>query len=222
MNMPPVSFSALTTFENCPRQYQETKVLKHYVSEDTEATLWGKEVHSALELRIKEGRALPSWGTKWEKIAEAILSKKHRGASVETEMQLAINKNFQKTDWADHDAWARCILDLVVIDGDTCTSIDWKTGKKKPSKQLEMSAGIIFCHYPEVEVVKTAFFWLKSNDTTKEEYKRKDIPIIWNEFMPRVNRLEAAYEADKWPCRPSGLCNGWCPVKSCNFWKEKR
>jgi len=220
--MPPWSYSALSDFESCPKKYWELRVKKRYPREDTEATIWGKEVHTAMEYRVKEGRALPSWGTKWENIAEKLVSQKHKGAQVLTEEQLAISHDFQPTTWESSTAWARCILDVVVIDGPVCTSIDWKTGKIKPSKQLEMSAGIIFCHNPKVEVVKTAFFWLKHNEVTRAEYQRKDIPKIWNEFLPRVKRLELAYENDKWLEKPSGLCSGYCPVKTCKFWKEKR
>ena len=31
-----------------------------------------------------------------------------------------------------------------------------------------------------------------------------------------------AFKTDTWQPRPSGLCNGWCPVKTCEFWQPKR
>ncbi len=219
--VPPVSFSSLTKFETCAFQYYQTKVLGRFVDQGNAATIWGHEVHTAFELRIKDGTAFPSWGTKWEPLAGQIDRHRDRGATVLTEEKLCITRDFQPTAWDGPDAWARGILDLMVIDGTTCVSADWKTGKIKPSKQLEMSAGIIFCHYPEVEVIKTAFFWLKHDKVTRDEYTRADIPAIWNDFLPRVRRLELAYEKDKWPEKPSGLCKQWCPVKDCKFYKEK-
>ena len=71
--MPPWSYSALSDFESCPKKYWELRVKKRYPREDTEATIWGKEVHTAMEYRVKEGKALPSWGTKWENIAEKLV-----------------------------------------------------------------------------------------------------------------------------------------------------
>ena len=41
------SHSALKDYEGCARRYHEVKVLKHYPFKDTQATLYGKEVHKA-------------------------------------------------------------------------------------------------------------------------------------------------------------------------------
>ena len=51
----PVTFShsSLKQYEQCPRQYHEVKVLKNYKFQDTQATLYGKELHEAAEFYIK-------------------------------------------------------------------------------------------------------------------------------------------------------------------------
>ena len=41
-------------------------------------------------------------------------------------------------------------------------------------------------------------------------------------FIPRIRRMERAYEQDTWPAKPSGLCAGWCPVKTCPHYKDKK
>ena len=46
---------------------------------------------------------------------------------------------------------------------------------------------------------------------------RADGSGIWQGFVPRVAKLESAYERDKWPAKTSGLCKAWCPVLSCEF-----
>jgi hypothetical protein len=43
-------------------------------------------------------------------------------------------------------------------------------------------------------------------------FTREQLPEIWNEFLPRLSRVAAAYEDDKWLPKPSGLCKNWCPV----------
>ena len=53
------SYSALKQYTNCPKQYQEMRVLKNYTVKETEAIIYGKAVHEALELYVKEDKPLP-------------------------------------------------------------------------------------------------------------------------------------------------------------------
>lgn len=223
MKMPPWSYSSLTAYETCPRQYYHVKVAKDFVSGDTEATLWGKRVHKDLEDFVGEGTPLPEYAVKWAPLMKAITKRRDAGAEVFTEQELAVTVDFHPTDFRSTDAWARGIADLVVVEGEVATSIDYKTGKRKPgSKQLEMSAAMLFAKMPEVQIVKTGFMWLKDNRMDKDAIHRKEIPVIWNGFIERTSRMEKSYENDSWPVKTSGLCAGWCPVKTCKFWKEKR
>jgi hypothetical protein len=75
-----------------------------------------------------------------------------------------------------------------------------------------MSGAMMFHIYPFVQQVTTAFVWLKENDITKETLTRDDIPVVWNELLPRVERLEIASNENKFPPKPSGICRKWCPV----------
>ena len=43
------SFSSLKEYINCPKKYQEVRILKNYSFIDTPQTIYGKEVHEALE-----------------------------------------------------------------------------------------------------------------------------------------------------------------------------
>jgi hypothetical protein len=91
------------------------------------------------------------------------------------------------------------------------------TGKRKPSEQLDLYAAYTFAYQPQVEVVTTAFIWLKEKRIDKAERRREDLPDIWQKLMPRVRKLESAYERESWPERPSGLCKAYCPVTTCKF-----
>jgi hypothetical protein len=107
-----------------------------------------------------------------------------------------------------------------VLNGNKALLLDWKTGKRKfDSSQLKLFAGLAFAHYPQVEIVFTGFVWLKEGKIDKDTFTREDVPAIWQEFVPRVRRLERAYEEDKFPPKPSGLCSKWCPVPNrlCKF-----
>jgi hypothetical protein len=52
------SFSALKEYVNCPKQYQELKVLKRYEKKATEQMLYGTVVHKACEDYVAEGKPL--------------------------------------------------------------------------------------------------------------------------------------------------------------------
>ena len=49
------SFSSLKEYINCPKKYYEVRVAKNYVFKDTDATIYGKEVHKALEDYVRDG-----------------------------------------------------------------------------------------------------------------------------------------------------------------------
>ena len=72
------SHSALKDFEGCPRRYHEVKVLNNYPFQETEATYYGKEFHSAAEHYIKDGKPLPSQFEYAKDTLDALLSKPGR------------------------------------------------------------------------------------------------------------------------------------------------
>lgn len=211
------TYSSLDKFETCPRQYYHVRVLKDVKEPPTEATIWGEKVHTAMEYRLKDGTALPEGMTQWEGLAkklEAIPGEKH------CEVEMAVDSSFQPAPWGT--AWSRGIADLLIINGNTALNLDYKTGKRKLTHQLMLYAGYTFALYPQIKYVETGFVWMKDRKIDKEKFTREDVPKIWGAFLPKVRRLESAYERNAWPCRPSGLCNGWCPVKQCEFYKDRK
>jgi hypothetical protein len=112
-----------------------------------------------------------------------------------------------------------------LVKDDKAVALDWKTGKRKmDSDQLLLMAAFLFTYYPKVSVVDTGFVWLKENKIDRKEVSRNDVGTIWGTFVQRSKRLETAYEQDVWLAKPSGLCNGWCPVprRLCEFSKGKK
>jgi PD-(D/E)XK nuclease superfamily len=218
MNMPPWTYSRLGGYETCPKQFYHLKVAKDVVEPETVYTQWGHTVHTAFENSILNPEVkLPEGMTQWQPLLDKFLSLP--GAKY-PEFKFSVSRGFQPAEW--DDSWSRGIADLLVIHNNQALVADWKTGKKKPTDQLALYAAYTFHYYPEVETVHTNFVWLKSKEMTKNKYERKNIIKIWDDLLPRARKLEMAYERDSWPARPSGLCNGWCQVKSCTHYKEKR
>lgn len=206
------TFSRLESFETCPKKFYHINVIRDVADPPTAATMWGTEVHTAFENFIKDGTPLPESMAHWQTFAEKV--QRLKGEKL-TEFKLALDNNFQPAEW--DCSWTRGIADLICVDGDTATVIDYKTGKRKPTEQLALYAAYVFAHYPQVQVVKAAFVWLKERKLDKETHKREALAEIWQSFLPRVKRLERAYKEDRWDAKPSGLCRGWCPVKQCEY-----
>lgn len=207
----------MSAFEQCPLRYKLTRVTKKVKEPDTEATLWGKRVHSALEERIRDGTPLPATLAGYEGIAAKVANSK---GEVKVEMKIGVNANFGSTDFFANDVWCRGIIDVAIVNGDKAVILDWKTGKPKPgSDQLKLSAGMALAQFPQVKSVETGFVWLKNNKVDRDTFTREHVGEIWSSFMPRVARLNMAFENDRWPANPSGLCKNYCPVgkSNCEF-----
>jgi hypothetical protein len=217
MPSPAWSYSAITSFEQCPLQYKLTRVDKVVSGPESDAIVWGKRVHKHLEERIRDGKKLPDILRNLEPVAASIANAK---GEVLVEQQWCLNENLQPTTWFGKDAWCRAVIDVGVIGSKSAAIFDWKTGKRKDDlDQLKLFAGIAFTMYPHLEKVKTGFVWTKDSSIDKEEFTRDQVGEIWAAFLPRVERLKNAFETGKWQAKPSGLCAKWCPVgkSNCEF-----
>lgn len=213
--MPAWSFSSLTAYETCPRQYLHTRVLKSVVEPQGEAAALGEKMHKQLEERALGRAPLPALTQHLESIVAQIVA---RPGKLLVEQQLAITAGLEPCDWWDKAAWCRGIVDIGVVGHSRGFMGDWKTGKRKPgSTQLMLFAALGMQHYPELERVTSTFIWTQSGKLDTEMFTRKQLPDIWGEFMPRVYRMGLAFEHDRWPARPSGLCRKWCAVRVCEF-----
>jgi len=219
------SFSLLTQYRQCPKQYQEVRIFKNYPDLNTKERDWGNDVHKAIQNALTLNTPLPAGMDVWTGIVEQFRQTKGK---LYVEQQYAITEGFQPCDWFDprgkpKQVWCRSIVDALWIDGKVAKAVDWKTGKQKPgSDQLALMAGVIFCHYPEVEEVRTMFVWLKNGGVTRDTFRRSDIPRIWQMFLTDVKRLENAHETGTFPAKTSGLCSQWCPVVTCQFNGKRR
>lgn len=212
----PWSYSSLTAFETCPRRFYLTRIAKLVKEPQTEATIWGNEVHKALEHAV-QGKPLEprfvSYGPLVEKL-RAAPGQKH------TERKFGLTSGYQPTEFFAKNVWFRGVIDLTIVTDTTATVLDHKTGRvKTDGDQLKLFAAAAFAQYPHVNTVTTGYIWLAHDKLTRRDFTRDEVPVIWQEFIPRIRRMELAQEKDNWPPNPSGLCKAWCPVgkKLCDF-----
>lgn len=214
MKIPAWTYSQLEGFDTCPRQYHAVRVAKTVPYVQGVEAAWGDRVHKALEDRVKHNKPLPEGMTQWEGLVKKIAS---MPGEVLTEKKIALDKNFKPVDYFSAAAWTRGQGDVIVVSKSTGIVLDYKTGKRKLTDQLALYAGYMFSMFPELETVQSGFVWLKDKKIDREDFHRKDVPVIWQKFLPKVAKLESAHERDSWPARPSGLCKAWCPLLTCEF-----
>ena len=213
----PLSFSRLSTFEQCEARFDYQYVSKRVKDQSNEASEYGDRVHKVLEaygrgeldtgtLTAEGAKTLATWGVLVDKIMA-------RSGDKFFEHQMSVNKQLQPVDWFASDVWIRSIADVLVVDGDTAYCLDYKTGKVKDNPtQLQLFAAMVMWHFPQVNTVKTSFIWLKFNETTNSTYERRFLDALWRALEPRFTRVQDVIELGVYKAKPSGLCP-WCPAK---------
>lgn len=219
MNTVKWSFSSLKDYINCPRQYQEIKVLKRFHKAPTQQTLYGQEVHRALEDYVKDGTPLAK---NYQKYKPQLDPLRDMPGDKYPEHRMALTIDKEPCKFGSPDYWVRGIADLVVVDGDTGFIVDYKTGKSTypDLKQLQLMALMAFAHFPQLERIKGGLLFVAYEDFFTSEYTRDKIDEYWESFNEPLTRLQFSLDNDIWQENPTGLC-GWCPVSICQHYKER-
>lgn len=213
------SFSSLKDYINCPRQYHEVKVLKRFSKGTTEQMLYGTTVHKECEDYVGEGKPLSDKHKKFKPVLDTLLE--IPGTRL-PEYKMALDNQGKPCDY-NKGYWVRGIADLVIIDKDIAYIVDYKTGSNKypDPKQLKLMALMLFAHFPDVQRIKAGLLFIVYDSFTDEEYTRDQVESLWGAFRPDLIRLQASFDNDVWNPRKTPLC-GWCPVKTCEFYKERK
>jgi len=215
------SHSALKDYEGCPRRYHEVKVLKNYPFTDTQATLYGKELHEAAEFYIKDDKPLPPQFAFIQDTLDVLKAKPGRKLC---EHEMGIKADLSPCSFNDKEVWCRGIADLLIIDDDNLTAyvVDYKTGNNKypDREQLKLMALMVFAHFPHIRKVLGGLLFVVKNDLVKASFLRGEAEEYWWDYRERVARIEQAHDSGVWNPKPTPLC-GWCVVKTCEFNKKR-
>lgn len=223
------SFSKKKNYDTCPKRFYEIDVLKNFIEDSAQLTQ-GNEVHKSMAGAILHGAGIPSSGSgrdivlakplpepygylkKWVDVVVAA------PGELKVEEKYAITRDFQKTAYFAPNTWYRGICDVLKMQGNVATALDWKTGAvKHNSVQLMLMATCIFIHYPQIETVKTRFVWLQEDCTTPDVWHKATVMQEWVSLLPELAAMEEATKTLTYPPKPSGLCRKYCPVTSCPF-----
>lgn len=220
----PWSHSILSMFENCPHQFSEVKVYKRVQEKPIDKREWGIRAHKALEDACAGRQPLGEEFKHLQPFVELIRSwQDMKGAKVYLEHKLAINKDATPCGFFADDVWARCVHDVLYIQhgGERAIALDWKFGRRKTSEQMLRAALITFINYPNVNLIRTDYVWAKEGVRDPEFWTRDSMEQMWEKVLPVLKEYRQAFKDERWPKRESGLCRGYCPVSTCEYYREK-
>ena len=211
------SYSSIKTFEQCPKKYYHLKILKDIKDSGNTATIYGQEVHKAAEDYVKDGTPIPEKFAYIRGVVERIGSQEGKKY---TELKMGLSKTeegYAPCKFLGKDVWWRGIADVVVINGNTAYSIDYKTSKNAryaDTKQLDLIAGALFTWFPQLDTIRSALVFVVSGDVVKKDHYREHMNKYLNTFESALDRLDNAEQSAVWNAVTGPLCR-FCPVVSC-------
>lgn len=217
----PWSHSALSGFDTCPRQYEELKVLRNFQDQKNPASIWGDEVHVAMEKYLKGDAPLPDNMVQYKPYLQAFLA---RPGKLLAEQEYGLDIHLRPCAFLGPDVWMRGIIDVLTLDGAVAWVDDHKTGKnrKKDMQQLIIFALLTFYHHPEINTAHCAFHWLQLGVKDVETFYRHQIPELWATLIPKLQKYKRAFDMGVFQAKPSGLCKKHCAVSTCEYWGSGR
>jgi len=217
----PWSYSSLTLFDQCPKKYYHIKIARDVTEPESDAIIYGKEVHLAAEEFIRDGKPIPEKYAYMAPMLDKLLRIK---GSKYCEYQMGVKKHpdgYSITNFSDKTAWYRGVADLLIVNKEDKEArlVDYKTGKSSQyadMKQLRLLAAATFVHFPYVQKIKAGLLFVVAKDFVTEEYEFTQRNAYFEPFIPIVRQLEEAVESDVWNPKRNFTCRKWCPVLSCS------
>ena len=229
MTPKPWSHSALETHDTCPEQYHHKYVLKDLPPEEKSAEQdWGLFVHQQFEWFLtRPGFEMPPdlqvhlpYLTKLSERGETYPNE------IYAERKVALSRvPLAPCGYFDKNVWWRGVLDCTIIEKEDSRAriSDWKTGKPHTKwDQLAISAIWTFLAYPKIQLVQAEYYWVQTKQVTKKVWSRGEMDALFAMLTPKLQAYVHSYKTDTWTMKQSGLCRGWCPVTTCQFWEPKR
>ena len=222
------SHSRRKLFIDCPKMLYHSAVAKKGSPDkiefvQTAAMLAGNEIDNALTARIATATPLPEKFAQWEGMVSVVLA---APGTKFTQMKIAFDQTMKPCGYMDWDkAWLRVIYDLAIVNvpEKRACIIDWKNGMIwLDEDQLKLFAATGFLFWPEIDTIDTSYAWLKHGITSDATYHRRDLPEMWAELLPDVERMQVAFRNNHWPAEPKRgkqTC-GWCSVNRAGICKS--
>lgn len=215
------SFSSLSMFETCEYQYEQVKIAKTVKQEPFDQASEGSRMHKAFENYIAKGVPLPQEFAVYQPVMATVDAYKGQKRA---EFKMGITADCQPCGFFDKGVVIRGAADFIGVHETVALAVDWKSGKPKnpDPDQLHLMALMIFLHYRQVQEVSGILSFVAHDVIHSERYVREKVPQMWAYWVGKMAAEDKAKRSGVFNKRPSGLCRGWCPVKTCEHWEPKR
>jgi len=198
------SYSALSTYQQCPKKYDFAYVQK-LPQEYAPAAERGKAMHADAEayLRGTQQELAPSLG-RFRRLFEDL-----RSMSATAEHVVTVDRNWDPAG----ERWLKAIMDATLIYPDgTADVVDYKSGRPYPghAQQMMLYGTTLIAAYPQVTHVTTRLWYLDSGAETKGEVTAQAAEASRRIFTKMADTMLA--DEDLRPT-PGAHCR-WCPFKT--------
>lgn len=175
-----LSYTSMSCFERCPKQFEFSRTTK---APSTGAMEAGTGIHAKLAADLKAGAAKPSvGGRKLEAFFKYALP-----SATGIEEKIEIDLMGQKYIG---------FIDAYLDRGEVVRIVDWKSykGSMVNEKQLKMYALGLLDKFPNAKVFECYFFYVGSDSYDKYEFFRDDIESFERELYDLTMKITATKE----------------------------
>jgi len=121
------------------------------------------------------------------------LRKRLKPSQLQTELQVAFNKDWSPVDWFASDAWVRFIFDITWIEATEARreAIDYKTGKNREEAHPQLRLGNLLSFFmsPKIKVAHSAFWFLDLGEAHEEMLLEGDVEKERSAWLKRVKPM---------------------------------
>ena len=221
------SYSSLSTFEQCPQKYYQTRVLRAYPYVPSEEAKWGDRAHKALE---QAGNALVSGN-----LAGSILPPEFAAYQwvINNVVAALPGTKLFEFEFSFTARWLHCGArdwsiktwtgkgDVIGLSHDRKQGVylDYKTGNDRypDVDQLELMTVFMKTAFPTLEYVRAGLLFLQSGKPVTRDYTEHQFPLLRTTWEAKARDVELAQASNTWPMKKSSLCP-YCPHKTCPNW----
>lgn len=217
--IPSVSFSTLSNFEQCPYRVYLSKVHNGGCAAiGSKAMDRGSQIHQMLEQYVRGEINKVTWSAMKSGKYYASLIEEFKNAyttgNCHPELDLAFTKNMKQCEWTANEVWLRGAIDVALFsnDGTHVDIYDYKTGSDystvKHRSQLMLYACMMFIVYPKLITLRSSPIYLDhSKKLFRTDYHRNDLEIFWGRFNERLQKVT---DATEFPPNPNAFTCKWC------------
>jgi hypothetical protein len=220
------SYSRISKYNQCPKAfyYQYIEESVEYTSSPEAA--YGSEMHLFIDEHMQ---GLAEITLRTEFLRPLLTKLKSIKGEVKTEYGLGFREDRSQTTFDDKEAFVIGKSDCTIFHPSEpkIKIYDWKFSKKTDptAYRVEMDMFVWLHHmaHPEVETIETGLVWLKTPAPTSIKiYGAAEFRQAESDILQNIEKIEDSICFEKWPCKTSGLCWGWCSCTQCDKWHPKK